>query len=228
MRDKLNCVSLIILFFWLFGCAQTPRKISILGDSYSTFEGHVTPETNALWYYKNPQNGTDVSTVEHMWWYQFIQDHNDLLEINNSFSGSTICNTGYNRMDASCCSFIARMDNLGEPDIIFIFGATNDAWAGSPVGDFQYANWDRASLFKFRPAMAYLLDYLKKQYPKTTLYFVLNSELNNTITTSVKTICTHYEVDCIELKNIDKIAGHPSVKGMKQINDQIRNFLTSH
>ncbi|GAA4281470.1 SGNH/GDSL hydrolase family protein [Gaetbulibacter aestuarii] len=216
---------LIIIFFCLLGCAQNPKKISILGDSYSTFEGYVYPETNMLWYFKNPRNGTDVNSVEQLWWYRFIQDHNDQLEVNNSFSGSTICNTGYNRMDFSCCSFTARMDNLGDPDIIFIFGATNDAWAGSPLGEFQYANWTKASLYQFRPAMAYMLDYMLNHYSKTKIYFILNTELSDAIDASVKTICAHYKIDCIELKNIDKIAGHPSVKGMEQINQQISAFI---
>ena len=222
---NLKFISLSVIFFCLLSCAQNPKKVSILGDSYSTFEGHVTPETNVLWYYKNPQNGTDVNTVEQLWWYRFIQDHHDQLEVNNSFSGSTICNTGYNRMDFSCCSFVARMDNLGDPDIIFIFGATNDTWAGSPIGEFQYANWTKASLYQFRPAMAYMLDYMLTRYNRTKIYFILNTELNDTINSSVKTICDHYKVDCIELKDIDKIAGHPSVKGMEQINQQVSAFI---
>ena len=27
------------------------KAVSILGDSYSTFEGYVTPDTNEMWYY---------------------------------------------------------------------------------------------------------------------------------------------------------------------------------
>mgnify|MGYP000294813429 CR=1 FL=1 len=44
-----------------------------------------------------------------------------LLEKNNSFSGSTICNTGYSKEDYTFCSFITRMKNLGSPDMILIF-----------------------------------------------------------------------------------------------------------
>ena len=137
---------------------QNPKKVSILGDSYSTFEGHVFPENNALWYFKIPRYGTDVSSVNQLWWHQLIAGKNYQLEVNNSFSGSTISNTGYNNMDASCCSFLARMNNLGNPDIIFIFGATNDVWARAPLGDFQYSDWTKGSLFQFRPAMAFMLD----------------------------------------------------------------------
>jgi hypothetical protein len=41
------------------------------------------------------------------------------------------------------------------------------------------------------------------------------------INTSVRTICNRYGIKLIELKDIDKISGHPSVKGMQQIADQV-------
>ena len=33
--------------------AQSSKSISILGDSYSTFEGYLQPDTNAIWYWDN-------------------------------------------------------------------------------------------------------------------------------------------------------------------------------
>ena len=40
------------------------QRVSILGDSYSTFEDFVTPQTNELWYYaKNDTSKTDVNRV---------------------------------------------------------------------------------------------------------------------------------------------------------------------
>ena len=69
--------------------------------------------------------------------------------------------------------------------------------------------------------MACLLDGLKKHYPNVAIYFILNSELTEEINTSVKTICKHYDVPCIELKDIEKINGHPSIKGMKAIAEQV-------
>ena len=41
---------------------DTPRSFSILGDSFSTFEGYVTPETNDVWYYER----IGVTSVEQM------------------------------------------------------------------------------------------------------------------------------------------------------------------
>ncbi|MFL9831493.1 SGNH/GDSL hydrolase family protein [Flavobacterium sp. ST-87] len=224
--NKLRLILILSLFFSFFGYAQSLKSVSILGDSYSTFEGYMVPDTNFVWYNTRITQKTDVTSVKQTWWYPFIKDNNYKLEVNNSFSGSTICNTGYQKQDYSTRSFIRRMDNLGSPDVIFIFGATNDAWANAPIGQFKYKDWTKEELYDFRPAMAYMLDYMLGRYPNVKIYFLLNSDLKETINESVKTICKHYNIDCIELKNIDKKEGHPSIKGMEQISNQISDFLS--
>lgn len=208
-----------------FGSAQYRKSVSILGDSYSTFEDYIEPAANVSWYFNNPQKGNDVNDATLTWWHMFIKDNGYRLCVNNSYSGATVCNTGYRKEDYSDRSFITRMNNLGCPDIIFIFGGTNDSWAGSPIGEYQYGGWTKESLYSFRPAMAYMLDHMVKRYPNVEIYFLLNCDLKEEINESVKTICGHYGVDCIELKGIDKIAGHPSIKGMKQITGQINAYI---
>lgn len=79
--------------------AQNVRSVAILGDSYSTFENCVTPDTNAVWYYSYKQDCTDVDSVSQTWWRRFLDDTGLRLTVNNSFSGSTICHTGYNGED---------------------------------------------------------------------------------------------------------------------------------
>lgn len=204
------------------GWAQVQKKVSILGDSYSTFKGYVQPDTNFVWY---PADKNDVIKLEQTWWHQFINNYGYQLEVNNSFSGSTICNTGYRKEDYSDRSFITRMDKLGNPDIILIFGGTNDSWAKSPIGEYQYANWTDKELYSFRPAMAYMLDGIRKLYPRARTYFILNSELRSEINSSVYTICTHYEIPVINLYDIDKQRSHPSISGMKSISTQVQSFL---
>lgn len=117
------------------------------------------------------------------------------------------------------------MDKLGCPDIIFIFGATNDNWAGAPLGDYQYEGWTKEKLYEFRPAMTYMLDHMTNRYPNVEIYFILNTGLKEEFNESVRTICKHYNIDCIELHDIDKKSGHPSVKGMEQINEQVKKFM---
>lgn len=208
--------------------AQT-KSVSVLGDSYSTFEDYVTPSTNELWYYaKNSSQNTNVTDVTQTWWHQVISENGWRLCINNSYSGATISYTGYNGNDYSARSFNTRMDNLGCPDIIFVFGATNDSWAGAPIGNYKYKDITKSDLYSFRPAMAYLVERMKKHYINTEIYFLLNDGLSSDINSSFKTICEHYGVPVIELKNIHKISGHPSVEGMRQIADQVNAYLSNN
>lgn len=213
--------------------AQRAESVSILGDSYSTFQGYLQPDTNAVWYWDSPDaQNTDVHSVRETWWHQLLKKKGYRLCMNNSFSGSTICNSGYKRgkpdfTDYTDRSFVTRMTNLGSPDIIFIFGGTNDAWAGSPIGEYKYEGWTKEDLFSFRPAMAKMLDFMTNRYLNVKIYFILNDGLQEEINESVKTICGHYQVPCIVLQGIDKINGHPSIKGMAQICEQVEAFCHS-
>lgn len=210
----------------MLGSTAFAQRVSILGDSYSTFEDFVTPSTNELWYYaKNKPEKTDVNCVQDTWWWKFINDNGYKLCVNNSYSGATIGYRGYDGNDYSERSFITRMRNLGTPDIILIFGATNDSWAGEPVGEYKYEDWQWGDFYTFRPAMAYMLNWLKLHHPNTAIYFIINSELRADITESCKIICNHYRVPYIQLKDIHKISGHPSVKGMKAIAEQVAEVV---
>jgi len=198
------------------------KSVSILGDSYSTFEGYVEPETNEMWYYAQGERGrTDVMDVRQTWWHLLISQRGWKLCQNNSYSGSTISYSGYSGNDYSQRSFLTRMKDLGCPDIILIFGATNDSWAGAPIGEYQYENLSKANFWNFRPAMARMLEWMTARYVGADIYFLLNDGLKPEINESVRTICKHYGVTCIELHDIDKMSGHPSVKGMAQIAEQV-------
>lgn len=218
---------LAVLLTSCMALAQT-KTVSVLGDSYSTYEGFLTPATNAVWYQlKNGDRKTDVTNVTQTWWHQVITRKGWRLCLNNSYSGSTICHTGYDGNDYSDRSFLTRMDNLGCPDVIFIFGATNDSWAGAPLGEYKYDGIAPADLWQFRPAMARMLDWMQQRYINTQLIFLLNDGLSASINESVKTICEHYGVKCIVLKNIHKLSGHPSVQGMQQIAEQVLEAINN-
>lgn len=200
------------------------QKVSILGDSYSTFAGQVTPEWNYLWYgsdYQLSEGVNDVRKLEQTWWHQVLTAFNYTLEKNNAFSGSTVCYTGYDGECYADRAFITRMPNLGNPDVILICGGTNDSWAGSPLGHYIYSDWTREQLFSFRPAFCYMLDYLVRNYPNARIVNICNSELSEEITQSQAEICAHYHVQNILLHDIDKQNGHPSIAGMKAMAEQV-------
>lgn len=225
---KIQLAILCFLLTFCCSCAQQPNKLSvtIFGDSYSTFEGYITPETNLTWYFLDrPVKDNDVVSVEQTWWHQLLKKNGWKLCTNNSYSGSTISSSGYGKADYTDRSFVTRSTNLGNPDIILIFGATNDSWVPSPIGEYKYSGWTTEDLKSFRPSLAKMLDYMTKRYVGTELYFILNSELREAINESVHEICQHYGVPVIVLHDIDKKAGHPSVAGMKAIAEQVDAFV---
>ena len=220
---RLYSVCLLLAISCTVALAQAKPSVSILGDSYSTFEGYLTPDTMDIWYFEGAQDArrTDVKNVSETWWMQLIKKKNWKLEVNNSWSGSTICYTGYRDEDYSRRSFITRVPALGSPDIILIFGGTNDSWANAPIGEFKYSDWRRADLYTFRPAMACMLAKIKERYPTAEVYVISNDGLKPEITGSMEQICKHYDVPMIQLHDISKTAGHPNVQGMMQIAEQL-------
>lgn len=218
---KLSILFCLLAMSFMPMTAQVKPTVAVLGDSYSTFEGFI-PKGNEVWYHvpADLQN-TDVTKVEQTWWWQVIKEGGYKKGMINAYSGATISYTGYNDDDYSARSFITRAPNLGNPDIILICGATNDSWAGAPIGNYKYDNWKRADLYTFRPAMAKLLNDILEYYPNVDVYFILNSELKEEINESVVEVCKHYKVPVIKLHDIDKKSGHPSIKGMKSFAQQV-------
>ena len=126
------------------------------------------------------------------------------------------------------------MNNLGNPDVIFIQGGTNDVWNGAPFGDYVYSDWTEEQLCFFRPALAYMFNYLKQQYPHAKLYFLLetdpcpdaiDAETRLNLIESVHRITHYYNVDCIDLYDVHKDWWHPDVQGQKDIADQVLEYL---
>ena len=218
----------------LFAQSSDSLRVSILGDSYSTFEGWLQPSWNAIWYLPEGSaygsRNNDVKLVEQTWWHILLSDMGYKLEKNNSFSGATICFTGYKDKygkfrDYSDRSFVTRASDLGNPDLILVCGCTNDSWCGAPVGEYKWKKWTNEDLFYFRPAMAKMCSELKTLYPSAKVIFILNSELREDINESVHTVCRHYHIDCVDLYDIDKQSGHPSQAGMKAIAAQVKAHL---
>lgn len=225
--------SLVIL---LSSCGKDPqpdpiKNFSVLGDSYSSFEGYVDPETNDVWPYEN----IGVTSVEQMWWFKVANGMGWTVERNNSFSGSLVSN--FHDFDAGAYyaphSYLRRMDGLGHPDVIFILGGTNDVWQGAPFGEYVYSDWTEEQLCSFRPALAYLLDNLKRLYPNAKLYVLLETspcpggiteETRQNLIESTHSISNHYNVECIDL-DIHKDWWHPDEKGQDDIARQVLERL---
>ena len=235
MKRSLKILVLVALMGLMSACVKDPVvpqqvHFSVLGDSYSTFEGYVDPETNDLWPHYDTIGVTDVSQ---MWWHQVATEMDWVMDVNNSFSGSLLCN-----MNASDYygpySFVRRMDHLGNPNVIFIFGGTNDVWDGAPFGDYVYSDWTEEQLNYIRPATSYILDWLQRRHPQAKLYFMIDmdfcpggipEETRTTFIESMHLITSHYGVECIDLHDIHKQWWHPDARGQASIARQMIDLL---
>lgn len=225
MRKIHLLLTLLLAATALSSFAQRPT-VCILGDSYSTYQGFVAPDSNLVWYRPDQTKKTDVKDVRQTWWHRFITENGYKLGRNNSYSGSTISYRGYNKQDYRLRSYVNRTPDLGNPDILFVFGGTNDSWAGVPAGeDKPLDQITDADLYTFHPAMKRMLSDLTLRYPNVDIYVILNDGLRPEINAAVISSCKEFSVPCIQLQGIDKISGHPSVKGMAQISDQIKAFI---
>ena len=206
-------------------------NVLIIGDSYSTFEKCV-PNDYLFWYYENVDNGrTDVIKKEQTWWWQLINETDSTLVLNESFSGTTVCNT--ERPTIPHTSFIYRLHSLIERgffkehtvDTVFVFGGTNDSWIDSPLGEIEYKNFNEENLKEVFPAYSYLLKTLKERAPQAKIVAILNCDIKPLIVETFKTICNNYAVKFVQLENIGKQNGHPNQLGMTQIKNQILRTL---
>ena len=208
---------------------------SIIGDSYSSFKGYMANANAATWYPASDHNmndTNDVENVEQTWWYKFANNYNSRLLENNSWNGSTIAYDGYSEglEDGKETSFIQRMSLLTTPQLILIYGGTNDSWVAMDtkrddfLGEYKYSDFSESDFTYFRPALAYLLDTLKHKHIGAKIVFMVNTTLGN-IKPSVYEICSHYGVGVCEITGIALAHSHPTDAGMTTIANQITEFL---
>jgi hypothetical protein len=188
---------------------------------------------------------TDIKYVTDTWWGMLCSTEEFQLEANNSYAGATICNLNYNHTDVSNSDrgFIQRIgtnrngvDTMGNPDIILIFGGTNDAWANSRMGKFVFSDWTYYELMSFRGGFAKLLTKIKERYPNAQIYNISNVHkydgkpgITKRVAESMAYVCKHFNVPNIQLAlstNPDMHHDHPTATGMKHIFEQVYAVLT--
>jgi len=125
------------------------HRISILGDSISTYEGYNPPEYN-VYYDKERAYDNGVLSVDDTWWKQVIDGVGGELCVNNSYSGSLVWGNGFpSACSEKRCSALHGSDN---PDIILVFMGTNDRGYGIKIQSFYET---------YRT----MLQLIKKNYP---------------------------------------------------------------
>ena len=206
------------------------NNVFIMGDSYSTYEGHI-PEGYHTYYSDEREDDPVVKGVEKTWWKILEEENNLNIILNDSFSGSTVCNTVREKLTVES-SFVSRIDKYikenffeeNKIDTVFIFGGTNDSWTDAPVGELKYSDWSLAELKYVLPAFCYLIDRVKTV--AENIVVIINSDLKEEITNGFAQACEKYNVRYVCLKEIDKQFGHPTESGMRQITNQVAKCLS--
>ena len=204
----------------LSGCS-----FGILGDSYSTFIGYITPGNDC--YYPR-ETVDDVLQVEHTWWHQLMQRYGMQLLVNDSYSGATVC-THLRDGKPPISAFTERVkrsfSGQVQPDYIFLFGCTNDSWLNRSIGQVKFADITQEDLKQVLPAYCFVLEHLTRCNLNAKVVALLNTDLHPDIHNGILTAAAHYGAVAVVLKDIHKQNGHPSALGMRQIADQIEAAL---
>lgn len=174
------------------------KRISILGDSISTFgDPSATNEDGTYCYSYYPaascrysEDGVDSIQfdVENTYWMKLIRATGMKLGVNDSYRGTKVSGT------TNAFNLQTRINHLGEkgtPNVILVFGGTNDAGNGVTIGTFNtenpqnYTDAQIAALpvTTFADAYRAMLIRLMKKYPLAEIVVVLP-----TFTTSYYTI----------------------------------------
>ena len=205
-------------------------KISILGDSISTFEGYL-PEG-----YPSHYPAGNVRKVEQTWWYQMIERNGWTLGSNNSYSGSRVSNTIPIQLPHSNLADDSRILNFNS-DVIIVFAGTNDFGA----------RIKQPTLCQFKEKYQYMINGLLEKNPNTKILLCTplrrrdlktkqksKIKLSN-ISKTIKEIGGGYEcckiIDLyshrIKLSDFFYIDGlHPNAKGMSILSNWIEKDIS--
>ncbi len=209
------------------------RNILIIGDSYSTYAGHI-PEGFLPYYSTARKEEPYLADVSLTWWYPLMEEIGARLVQNNSWSGSTIGYTGYNGSDNShSASFIYRFKKLidegffenNKIDTLLVFGGTNDSWCNAPLGEAKYEGASEEELYSVLPAIYHFAALVKKALPDADILFIINNELKSEVEEALADAAARLGMPHIKLSGIEKLEGHPTALGMASIKEQVKAAL---
>ena len=183
-------------------------KISIMGDSISTFKGYIP--TGFAAYYPKANDNTIMDSATKTWWHKLITDLDFELGGNSSWSGSKIaCDPNpYSCFSSTITdtASISRIDAVGingQPDYILIYGGTND----TPTNKWNKGNFnDTTDTATFIGSYYTLISRLKSKYPNAELIAIIPTRMPtisdtqwNEVYTTLKTILENNKIPYVDL-----------------------------
>ena len=218
---------------------QPIRKVGIIGDSISTFDGTMcSPEYTAFYPANDPNVGNADATLaakavdskEKTWWWRVIYDNmqHGTLDVNNSWSGTRVVHevkNGRSSGKPTPAGFVDRAYAFEDPDIIIIHGGTNDVNQSSPLGTFD---WDlpigQLDANSYWSAMILLVKMLQNRYEGVQIIMLIGDRLSTNYEAANKAVAEHFGLPYVNFvgDTIEKCKGsHPTAPAFKQMADKI-------
>ena len=204
--------------------ASAKLKVGVIGDSISSFSG-IIPNGYKAYY---PKSDCDVDKWTKTYWGILINEYwNAELDVNCSWSGGCVAPGVSGKTEGS--DFVTRCTDFVNPDVILLFGGTNDAISSSGValGDYSY-DLPFGSLntnCRFRDSYIAVIKAIQANYPEAKIIIILGDHVTGEYATSVEEIAKHYEIPYVDFrddKNVTKYSGsHPNYNGMKYMAKKI-------
>lgn len=232
------------------------KKISIIGDSISTYKGYNPAGYPAKYAMSN------VTSVYYTWWHELCRRTSMSLLKNCSWSGSLTIGNSTSTTSAKAGCSTKRITDLASgssnPDIIICYIGTNDYGKNSALGTWHQTKYnltDKTNVTTFSEAYALMLNKIKKTYPnaviyccniiQTTNYNIKASSAKNNIGITlsqynnvISNISSHFNVNVINLygcginySNLNIYTSdnvHPNRAGMNVISNYVYRHLINN
>lgn len=148
---------------------KTTKKLSIVGDSISTFQ-HFSPDDYNPFY----SSGSDgLPNASYSYWGIIAREKGWALSSINAYGGSQVSDYDpQSRYGIAMCS-TTRTSGLagnGTPDYIIVLGGTNDFGHGVPIGTWAGMDDMPTTGEDFRKAYALMLNRIHANYPLAMVY----------------------------------------------------------
>lgn len=214
---------------------QPKRKVGVMGDSISTFEGTMCNPDYSPYYPGNDPNVTAnpsiaVNSKEKTYWWRLIYDYmkNGELDVNTSWSGTRVIHevkTGRQSGKSIGAGFVDRAYDFVDPDIIIIHGGTNDRNQSTPVGEYT---WDlpigQGNLGNYRSAYIELIKMLQNRYEGVQIIIIVGDRLTLDYERATVAIAEHFGLPYVNFVGvtIDKCSGsHPTAPAFDKMASMI-------
>lgn len=230
------------------------KKVSIIGDSISTFNGY-NPSGYAVFYPKG-----NVTSVTQTWWHQVITELDMTLLKNCSWSGSECYGDSTSTTSAAAGCSTKRINDLANgstnPDIIFCYIGINDFYNGVGLSDWNSTKdipAESTEINNFLDAYVIMINKIRNIYPDSRVFcFTLmdcptvktgypltndSGKSLNDFNDAIKMVANTFGCDVIDLhscglhqynfKTYGVDTTHPNASGHKMMKDKVKVELIS-